>query len=79
MATPDELEVTIAKILGVEVEEIRLSASFTEDLGADSLDLVTLVLMLEDKYKIQIPDEDAEKLKTVQDAMDYLKDRGVLK
>jgi len=79
VATLDELKEIVSEILGVGMEEIRLSASFIEDLGADSLDLVELVMTLENKFKIEIPDEDDEKLKTVQDAMGYLKDRGVLK
>ena len=65
--------------LGVEEEEVVPSASFVDDLGADSLDLVELIMALEEEFsnpsrKVEIPDEDAEKLVTVQDAIDYLKD-----
>ena len=68
--------------LGVEEEEVVTSASFVDDLGADSLDLVELIMALEEEFsnpsqKVEIPDEDAEKLVTVQDAIDYIKDLGV--
>jgi len=68
--------------LGVEAEEVVPSASFVDDLGADSLDLVELIMSLEEEFtnpsqKIEIPDEDAEKITTVQDAVDYIKDHGV--
>lgn len=58
--------------LGVEEEKIIESASFTEDLGADSLDTVELVMALEEEFNIEIPDEDAEKITTVQQAIDYV-------
>lgn len=68
--------------LGVEEDEVVPSASFTDDLGADSLDLVELIMSLEEQFskpsqKIEIPDEDAEKIITVQNAIDYLRDLGV--
>lgn len=68
--------------LGVEDKEVLLSSSFVDDLGADSLDLVELIMSLEEEFsdpsqKIEIPDEDAEKILTVQDAVDYIKDLGV--
>ncbi len=68
--------------LGVKDEEVLLSASFVDDLGADSLDLVELIMSLEEEFsnssrKIEIPDEDAEKILTVQDAVDYIRDLGV--
>jgi len=68
--------------LGVDDEGVVPSASFSDDLGADSLDLVELIMSLEEEFstpsrKIEIPDEDAEKIITVQDAIDYLKDLGV--
>lgn len=59
--------------LGVSAEQVTSSASFIDDLGADSLDTVELVMALEEEFDIEIPDEDAEKLRTVQDALDYLK------
>ena len=62
----------IEKELGVEREKLTDSASFIEDLGADSLDIVELVMEFEKEFNIDIPDEDAEKLRTVGDAMNYL-------
>ena len=64
----------IAEQLGVDEEDIKLEASFVDDLGADSLDIVELVMALEEEYGIEIPDEDAEKIQTVQDAINYIKD-----
>jgi len=68
--------------LGVEESEVVPSASFVDDLGADSLDLVELIMGLEEEFsnpshKVEIPDEDAEKIVTVQDAIDYIKDLGI--
>ena len=58
--------------LGVEAEKVTASASFVEDLGADSLDTVELVMAFEEEFGIEIPDEDAEKLQTVGDAINYI-------
>jgi acyl carrier protein len=63
--------------LGVEPEKVTLEASFVEDLGADSLDTVELVMAFEEEFGIEIPDEDAEQLQTVGDAVKYLKGKGV--
>ena len=63
----------IAKDLEVGVQQLTPEAKFIEDLGADSLDIVELVMALEEEFGLDIPDEDAEKLKTVGDAMNYLK------
>jgi len=68
--------------LGVEEKDVVPSANFVDDLGADSLDLVELMMSLEEAFsnsarKIEIPDEDAQKILTVQDLIDYLKDLGV--
>ena len=65
----------IAEELGVEREKLTSEASFMEDLGADSLDTVELVMAFEKEFDIDIPDEDAEKLRTVGDAMKYLHDK----
>ena len=83
MATVSErMKKIVIDQLGVEEEQVVSSASFVEDLNADSLDLVELVMSMEeefsdDKREIKIPDEDAERLKTLQDAIDYLKERGI--
>ena len=65
----------IEKELGVEREKLTGEASFMEDLGADSLDTVELVMAFEKEFDIDIPDEDAEKLRTVGDAMNYLHEK----
>ena len=74
MAAFDETKVKeiIAKELEVDVKQLQPEAKFIEDLGADSLDIVELVMALEEEFGIDIPDEDADKLKTVGDAMHYL-------
>lgn len=64
----------IAEQLDVEKEQIVPTATFAEDLGADSLDTVELVMALEEEFDIEIPDEEAEKIKTVQDAINYIQD-----
>jgi len=63
--------------LGVEPEKVTPEASFVEDLGADSLDTVELVMAFEEEFGIEIPDEDAESLQTVGDAIRYLQNKGV--
>ncbi|WP_448587572.1 acyl carrier protein [Thermocrinis sp.] len=65
----------IADQLGVEVEKLKHEASFVQDLGADSLDVVELVMAFEEEFGIEIPDEDAEKIRTVGDVINYLKER----
>ncbi|MCG9131328.1 acyl carrier protein [Candidatus Poribacteria bacterium] len=73
MATNQErLIEIIAKQLGVDEDNVTPDASFMEDLGADSLDTVELVMALEEEFEIEIPDSDAEKIQTVQDALSYL-------
>lgn len=66
------VKAVIAKQLGVSAAEVTNSASFTRDLGADSLDSVELVMALEDEFRIEIPDEDAENITTVQQAIDFV-------
>ena len=61
--------------LGVDEKQVNPEASFIDDLGADSLDTVELVMALEEEFDIEIPDEDAEKIATVQNAIDYIKDQ----
>ena len=65
----------IVKQLGVSRDEVVGRASFVDDLGADSLDIVELVMSLEEAFDIEIPDEDAEKIQTIGDAIAYLKER----
>ena len=73
MATNQErLIEIIAKQLGVDEDNVTPDASFMEDLGADSLDTVELVMALEEEFDLEIPDSDAEKITTVQDALNYL-------
>jgi acyl carrier protein len=77
MATVDErVKKIIAEQLGVEEDEVTPEASFVEDLGADSLDTVELVMALEEEFSIEIPDEDAEKILTVGKALDYIKEKS---
>lgn len=76
MATVDErVKKIISEQLGVEEDEVTSEASFVEDLGADSLDTVELVMALEEEFGIEIPDEDAEKILTVGKALDYIKEK----
>ncbi|MDE0638673.1 MAG: acyl carrier protein [Candidatus Poribacteria bacterium] len=73
MATNEErLIEIIAHQLGIDANNVTPDASFMEDLGADSLDTVELVMALEEEFDLEIPDSDAEKIQTVQDALDYL-------
>ena len=67
----------IVEQLGVDEEQVVPSASFVDDLNADSLDLVELIMSMEEEFSKEISDEDAEKIVTVQDAIDYLKDHGI--
>jgi acyl carrier protein len=68
----EEVRAILVEQLGVEPGEVREEASFQEDLNADSLDLVELVMEMEDRFKVKIPDEDAEKITTVGDAVDFV-------
>ena len=70
----DKIKEIIIDKLGIEESEITESASFTNDLGADSLDTVELIMEFEKEFNVSIPDEDAEKIGTVGDAISYLKD-----
>lgn len=75
----NEIETRVKKIvveqLGVKEEEVTTDASFVDDLGADSLDTVELVMALEEEFETEIPDEDAEKIITIKDAVKYITDR----
>ena len=70
--TADRVREIIADELGVELEKVTNDASFVEDLGADSLDTVELVMRFEEEFEVEIPDDDAEKLVTVGNAIEYL-------
>ncbi|HTW59040.1 MAG TPA: acyl carrier protein [Terriglobales bacterium] len=73
MASVEErVKQIIVEQLGVEESEVTPNASFVDDLGADSLDTVELVMAFEEAFEIEIPDEDAEKIRTVKDAIDYI-------
>ena len=69
----------IAEQLGVKLEEVKPQASFVDDLGADSLDTVELVMALEEEFGIEIPDEDAEKMATVGEAIKYIEEKATKK
>jgi len=75
----NEIETRVKKIvveqLGVKEDEVTNDASFVDDLGADSLDTVELVMALEEEFETEIPDEDAEKIITIKDAVNYIVDR----
>ena len=73
----DRVKEIIAKELEVDPKQLSPEAKFIEDLGADSLDIVELVMALEEEFGLDIPDEDADKLKTVGDAMNYLKSHAI--
>ena len=73
----EKMKEIIAEQLSVEADGIAMETSFKEDLGADSLDLFELVMALEDEYSVEIPSEDLEKLATVGDVVEYLKEKGV--
>jgi acyl carrier protein len=70
----DRVKKIVAEQLGVKEEEVRAEASFVDDLGADSLDTVELVMALEEEFETEIPDEEAEKITTVQLAINYIND-----
>lgn len=69
----ERVQKIIVEQLGVKPEDVKAEASFVEDLGADSLDTVELVMALEEEFETEIPDEEAEKISTVQAAVDYIK------
>jgi len=72
MVSEERIKEIIVEQLGVDEDQITPEASFIDDLGADSLDTVELVMAFEEEFDVEIPDEDAEKIRTVQDVMDYL-------
>lgn len=75
MALGERIKEIIVDQLGVSAEEVTNDASFVDDLGADSLDTVELVMAFEEEFALEIPDEDAEKIKTVGEAIEYIKNK----
>lgn len=73
----EKIKEIVADQLGIEEDDIKLESNFKEDLEADSLDLFELVMALEEEYGVEIPSEDLEKIATVSDIIDYLKNKGV--
>jgi acyl carrier protein len=74
MSVEEKVKEIIIDQLGVDEKQVNQEASFIDDLGADSLDTVELVMALEEEFDVEIPDEDAEKIGTVKNAIDYIKD-----
>jgi acyl carrier protein len=72
MSVEDRVQTIVCEQLGVSAEEVKLEASFIDDLGADSLDTVELVMAFEEEFEIEIPDEEAEGIQTVKNAVDYI-------
>lgn len=72
----DKVKQIIVQQLGVEEDEVTMDASFIDDLGADSLDLVELVMAFEEEFEMEIPDEEAEKIRTVGDAVRYIQEKA---
>lgn len=75
MSVENKIKKIVVDQLGVEADEVKNEASFLDDLGADSLDTVEMVMAFEDEFGVEIPDEDAEKIKTVQDAISYIESK----
>jgi acyl carrier protein len=76
MAIAERVKSIIVEQLGVDEEEVTQEASFTDDLGADSLDIVELVMAFEEEFGIEIPDEEAEKISTVKEAVEYIQNNA---
>ena len=76
MALLEEIKEVVVEQLSVNADEIKEDSKFVEDLGADSLDVVELVMALEEKFDIEIPDDEAEKIQTVKDVLDYVESKA---
>ncbi|OIP55202.1 MAG: acyl carrier protein [Helicobacteraceae bacterium CG2_30_36_10] len=75
MALLDDIKEVVVEQLSVNAEEVKEDSKFVEDLGADSLDVVELVMALEEKFDIEIPDDEAEKIQTVRDVVNYIESK----
>jgi acyl carrier protein len=75
MSTFEKVKEIVVDQLGVEADEVQMTSTFVDDLGADSLDIVELIMAFEDKFSIEIPDEKAEKIKTVEDVVKYIEEQ----
>lgn len=75
MSTFEKVKEIVVDQLGVEADEVQMTSTFVDDLGADSLDIVELIMAFEDKFSIEIPDEKAEKIKTVEDVVNYIEEQ----
>ncbi len=76
MALIDDIKEVVVEQLSVNPDEVKEESKFVEDLGADSLDVVELVMALEEKFDIEIPDDEAEKIQTVQDVLSYVESKA---
>ncbi len=76
MALIDDIKEVVVEQLSVNPDEVKEESKFVEDLGADSLDVVELVMALEEKFDIEIPDDEAEKIQTVQDVLNYVESKA---
>ncbi|MBQ9487660.1 MAG: acyl carrier protein [Selenomonadaceae bacterium] len=74
MSEFERVKKIVVEQLGVEPDEVQMSSTFVDDLGADSLDIVELIMAFEEEFSIEIPDEKAEKIKTVEDVVNYIKE-----
>jgi acyl carrier protein len=79
MSVAEKVKSIIVEQLGVDADEVTPEASFTDDLGADSLDIVELVMAFEEEFGIEIPDEDAEKISRVREAVEYIEQNAAAK
>ena len=74
MSTFEQVKKIVVEQLGVEPDEVQMTSTFVDDLGADSLDIVELIMAFEEEFNIEIPDEKAEKIKTVEDVVKYIEE-----
>ena len=74
MSTFEQVKKIVVEQLGAEPDEVQMSSTFVDDLGADSLDIVELIMAFEEEFNIEIPDEKAEKIKTVEDVVKYIEE-----